>query len=88
MKCRIFSGPWNQTQDSFNNWAKGKALTKEIIIHTAATPIYKANEYSVYVTIAVYYPEDSVWDTPTDKWEQAVKDKDVKPTGAYEKAIT
>lgn len=62
MKCRIFSGPWNQTQDAFNRWAKGKALTKEVIIHTQATVVYKANEYSVYVTITVYHPEHVSWD--------------------------
>jgi len=64
MKCKVFTGPWNQTQDAFNNWAKGKALTKDIIIHSHAYVMYKPNtEYSVYVTIVVFYPEAQPWDS-------------------------
>jgi len=61
MQCRVFSGPWNQTQDSFNHWAKGKMLTKDVIIHTQAVVAYKAAQPSIYLVITVYHPETGIW---------------------------
>jgi len=62
MKCEVFIGPWNQVMDAFNKWAKGKLLTKEVVIHTNALAVYKAGEYSGYICITVYHPEDPFWD--------------------------
>jgi len=64
MQCRVFSGPWNQTQESFNRWSKGKALSKDVIIHTQANVVYKANEPSMYLTITIYFPETDPWYQP------------------------
>ena len=62
MKMKVFTGRWYDTMDAFNNWAKGKALTKEVLIHTHAefNPIYEDKE--VALTIVVIHPEDPHWD--------------------------
>jgi len=61
MQCKIFEGSWNQVQDMFNRWAKDNAITREIIIHTTAVAVYKAQDYHIHVIIAVYYPDISSW---------------------------
>jgi len=61
MKCKIFIGPWYETQDAFNQWAKGKALTKEVLIHTI--PVLNSHpRHETKIIIAVYHPEDPFWD--------------------------
>jgi len=48
--------------DAFNEWAKGKALTKDVIIHTHADIIpIKENTYT-YLAITVYHPEGKPWE--------------------------
>jgi hypothetical protein len=87
MKCKVFIGSWNQAVDAFNVWAKGKALSRDVIIHTQTYVIYKAGEYREHMTITVYHPEGEHWEQ-TNKWEAALQEKTIKPTGTYEKAIT
>jgi len=61
MKCKIFIGTWYEAQDAFNNWAKGKALTKEVLIHEHVW--YKGLDYKEpCLMIIVYHPEDPQWD--------------------------
>jgi len=70
MQCKIFIGPWNQVMDAFNQWAKGKALSKDVIIHTQTYTVYKAAEYSEHMTITVYHPEEAPWIGAADKWKE------------------
>jgi hypothetical protein len=61
MKTKTFFGEAREVEVAFNSWAKGKALTKDIIIHTSMHYIY-AREMTVKLSIVVLYPEGSVWD--------------------------
>ena len=61
MKVKIFYGKIEEVEKQFNEWAKGKALTKNVIIHTVAYPT-PAIGASDYIVIAVYYPEGSQFD--------------------------
>ena len=56
MKVKIFYGKPEKVQEAFNEWAKGKALNRNIIIHTIA---YTAPDIGTedYIAIIVYYPE-------------------------------
>jgi len=62
MKVKIFTEIYTQNmEEEFNKWAKGKALTKDIIIHTTTVPA--TQHHDSYLVIAVYYPEGSQFDT-------------------------
>jgi hypothetical protein len=61
MKCKIFIGEWYEAQDAFNQWAKGKALTRDVVIHTI--PLSRTPEMTdAWIAIIVYHPEDPFWD--------------------------
>jgi hypothetical protein len=61
MKCKIFIGRWYEAQDAFNQWAKGKALTREVLIHTLhVTPM--DGSIPAHIAIVVYHPEDPQYD--------------------------
>jgi hypothetical protein len=62
MKIKTFTGELGEAEVAFNNWAKGKALNKDIIIHTSVHYIYE-REMHVKLSIVVLYPEGSRWDT-------------------------
>jgi len=62
MKIKVFIGEWYEAQDAFNKWAKGKALTKEVIIHTHIEAFYELGKYAPKMTITVIHPEDPFWD--------------------------
>ena len=66
MKCKIFIGKWYEAQDAFNAWAKGKALTRDVLIHTIC--IGNENVYTDgRIAIIVYHPDDPFWDaTPQE----------------------
>lgn len=52
MKVKIFHGHLKDVERDFNNWAKGKAVTKEIIIHSQAyslTKMGKADRGAIFV---------------------------------------
>ena len=61
MKCKIFYGKWYDAMDAFNQWAKGKALTKDVIIHTLPN-LSKLAVEDPEIVIVVYHPEDEHWD--------------------------
>ena len=62
MKCKIFFGLWYEAQDAFNAWAKGKALTRDVLIHEQL--MWTAGEPKTpCLLIIVYHPEDPQWDT-------------------------
>jgi hypothetical protein len=61
MKCKVFCDRnVFRTVDSFNEWAKGKALTREVIIHTLYVPATQT--LTDTLCIVVYHPEDKYWD--------------------------
>jgi len=61
MKCKIFIGTWYEAQDAFNQWAKGKALTRDVLIHEQLYT-HSAGTEAPYLMIIVYHPEDPHWD--------------------------
>jgi len=62
MKCKVFAGPNLTAQDAFNKWAKGKALKRDIIIHTNCLIEEIEGHQQLYMVITVYHPEDEFWD--------------------------
>jgi hypothetical protein len=73
MKCKIFGGITPElTISQFNAWAKGKALTREVLIHSL---LAKAEDGRCPdLLILVYHPEGPEWDkteTPS-KLEKAL----------------
>jgi hypothetical protein len=70
MKCKIFWGKPMEAVDTFNKWAKGKALTREVLIHEQIIYVPDDGNRQILMII-VYHPEDPQWDT-TDI--QAAKD--------------
>jgi len=56
MKVKIFYGTIKSVTEAFNRWAKGKALTKNIIIHSVAFPAPSEGTTDLFA-IFVYYPE-------------------------------
>jgi hypothetical protein len=86
MKIKTFSGEAGEVEVAFNNWAKGKALNKDIIIHTSVHHIFDKRMITK-LSIVVLYPEGSRWDTEpeqpfklfTDAEKELLQDKD---TGA------
>jgi hypothetical protein len=61
MKLKVFYGTMDEAVESFNKWAKGKKLTREVIIHTLAFPTPDTNVPD-YFAIMVFHPEDPEWD--------------------------
>jgi hypothetical protein len=64
MKVKMFYGKVQDINDAFNSWAKGKGLTRDVIIHTVAFPAVAYGQYDT-IAIVVYYPEGSPFDTET-----------------------
>ena len=65
MKVKIFYGHPEDVEKQFNTWAKGKALSRNVIIHTVAYPAPEGG-ISDYMAIAVYYPE-GLWPEEEEK---------------------
>ena len=59
MRCKSFRGLLAQA--SFNNWAKGKILDRDVIIHSLLEPPEGGVPVST-IAIIVYYREGSSWD--------------------------
>jgi hypothetical protein len=68
MKMKVFVGKIRDVEVIFNNWAKGKALTREVLIHTHPLPPLRQGEDD-WLAVIVIHPEDPQWDktepTPT-----------------------
>jgi hypothetical protein len=62
MKMKVFGGRWYEAVDCFNRWAKGKALTKDVIIHTHYFNVKGEDSPEPYLSIIVIHPEDPFWD--------------------------
>jgi len=63
MQCTIFYGQKDDVEEEFNEWGKGKTLSKDIIIHTFAHASGTHNRN--LVLIAIYYPDD--WDKESEQ---------------------
>jgi len=61
MKCKIFIGTWSEAQNAFNDWAKDKALAKDIIIHEIVLGQCYAIERAK-IAIIIYHPNNAYWD--------------------------
>ena len=55
MKAKIF-----YDINSFNAWAKGKALTRDVILHTITWERNTPGDTGF--AIVVFHPENDVWD--------------------------
>jgi len=61
MKMKVFVGKVHDVEVVFNNWAKGKALTREVLIHTHPLPPLRQGEDD-WLAVVVIHPEDPFWD--------------------------
>jgi len=59
---KVFTGRWYDAMGEFNAWAKGKALTKEVIIHTHVIPNRSWESTEERVLIIVIHPEGQPWE--------------------------
>ena len=68
MKLKIFYGSVTQAIDAFNKWAKGKNLTREVIIHEQmAQRTVELGFAEPVLMIFVYHPEGAIWDSTEDQ---------------------
>jgi len=85
MKMKVFVGKVHDVEVIFNNWAKGKALTREVLIHTHPLPPLRQGGDD-WLAVIVIHPEDPYWDTtiptpsqiqaattPAEKWKKTVE---------------
>jgi hypothetical protein len=87
MKCKIFTGKWYEAQDAFNQWAKGKALTREVLIHEQIVP-HVLGEHEPRLMIVVYHPEDPHWDETPQKPAIPVYEVPIPKTKVEEIKVT
>jgi hypothetical protein len=66
MKLKIFMGRYYDAQREFNEWAKGKSLNREVLIHEQVI-LRSINYLDCIIAIFVYCPESMDWDKPTRK---------------------
>ena len=69
MKCKTFFGNEGEVVVAFNHWAKGKALGREVIIHTQTHYIFD-KVLVPKLSIVVYYPEGLSWDREPEQPKQ------------------
>lgn len=57
MQVKLFGGVAYEVKKDFNEWAKGKMLTKDVIIHTHITALQMHDVPAVGVLIVVFFDE-------------------------------
>lgn len=65
MKMKVFIGKWDAVMNAFNKWAKGKKLSRDVIVHTHvqfSTPEIPFD----YVAVVVFHPDETEWDSTGD----------------------
>ena len=67
MRCKVFYGTWYEAKDAFNKWAKGKALAKDVIIHTHAPIVFTGPGEDESLMIVVFHPEGEPWEKEKEK---------------------
>lgn len=77
MKCKVFTGEYGEVVVEFNNWAKGKTLNKDIIIHTSVHHIFDTRLIAK-LSIVVLYPEGSPWDKEPEQPKIKLTEAEVK----------
>jgi len=87
MKCKMFVGTWFEVQDAFNNWAKGKALSRDVLIHEQVMHSHDTQGNTI-MAIIVYHPEDPYWDK-TERWPKEIREAvEAEPKEAEEIKVT
>jgi len=79
MKCKIFFGVWYEAQDAFNAWAEGKALTRDVLIHTISI-LNSHPQHETKIAIIVYHPEGAIWDSTKSKPIQRIQPQTTEST--------
>jgi len=69
MKMKMFEGKCWEAIKAFNEWVRGKALTKDVIIHTHVQFSDGCALLHDYMKIIVIHPEDPFWDATCDTTE-------------------
>ena len=87
MKCKVFIGSYLTAQDAFNAWAKGKMLTRDVIIHEQV--MYPREEApDTQLLIIVYHPDGKEWDATPRTLSAPIHDKPVEHIKESEIVIT
>jgi len=74
-------------QDAFNTWAKGKALTREVIIHTHVT-FNPQHFFAEQAAIVVFHPEGEPWERTRKHLVAPVHDHPVPHIKVEEAQVT
>jgi hypothetical protein len=85
MQVTIFDGSMKEVERRFNEWAKGKALTREVIIQSHLST-YIDHPEAVYMTILVFHPNDDHWNKTADKPIQPIQPEIPRSTGMEREA--
>jgi len=80
MKMRIFYDEPAVAQAKFNQWAEGKALTRDVIIHTHALSV-GTGLLDGRILIVVITPEGAVWNSTKSNPIPRVQPEANKSTG-------
>jgi hypothetical protein len=80
MKCKIFWGRCYEAQDAFNRWAEGKALSRDVLIHTIPMP-HGGVGHQDYIAIVVFHPESAYWDSTKNKPIQRIQPETTEDYG-------
>ena len=57
MKCKVFRGDSGEAAADYNEWAKDRVLTKDVIIHTHVVPCMHEEQCFYATYIIVFYDE-------------------------------
>ena len=67
MRCNVFWGCVAEAKDAFNEWAKGKALAKDVIVHSHTVMRGDKSDAPVELIIVVFHPEGDYWEEEKEK---------------------
>lgn len=87
MKCKVFVGRWYDAQDAFNVWAKGKMLTRDVLIQTQHIYVAESPQEH-FLAIIVFHPEGKEWDATSKTLSAPIHDKPVEHIKESEIVIT
>lgn len=57
MQCKVFAGLIPDAVEQYNEWAEGKWLAKDVIVHTHAAPASPDGKVRPALMIAVFFDE-------------------------------
>ena len=88
MKMKVFTGTIYEAVEAFNKWAKGKVLTRDVIIHTHVQFSDGENLITDYADIIVVHPEDPQWDKTETPQKTPIIDVPIPQTKIEEIKVT